>query len=168
MMRVLAGDGLTLEPQTAGHAAELYPLLNDPALYGFTDDKGPASLEALTERLRRLEGRTSPDGTEHWLNWVVRNAERTIVGYVQATVRPGGEAEIAYLFGRAHWGRGFATCACTLMLDALADDYDVIRATATLDPQNAASLALLQRLGFSFVSSDSLANEVTYGRQLIR
>lgn len=167
-MRVLAGEGVILEPQTAAHAAELHAVLDDPALYVFTDDKGPPSLAALTERLRRLESRRSPDGTEHWLNWVVRNAEQAVIGYVQATVRPGGEAEIAYVFGRAFWGRGFATRACDLMLESLAGEYAVTRATATLDPRNTASLALLRRLGFSFVSSDSAVNEVTYGRTLTR
>lgn len=168
-MRVLAGeDGVTLEPQTTAHAAELFALLDDPELYVFTDDKGPASLEALTDRLRRLESRTSPDGAEHWFNWVVRSGEGAVVGYVQATVRPGGEAEIAYVFGRAYRGRGFATRACSAMLECLAADYAVTRATATLDPQNAASLALLQRLGFSFVSSHSAANEVTYARTMGR
>lgn len=168
-MRALAGEGgVTLEPQTAAHAPELFAVLDDPELYVFTDDKGPASLAALTERLRRLESRRSPDGAEHWLNWVVRNAEGAAVGYIQATVRRGGEAEIAYVLGRAHWGWGFATRACDAMLDALVDDYGVIRASATLDPRNAASLALLRRLGFSCVSSDSGANEVTYGRSLAR
>lgn len=168
-MRRLAGEGgVSLEPQTAAHATELYAVLDDPELYVFTDDKGPTSLEALTERLRRLESRRSPDGTERWLNWVVRSGEGAVVGYVQATVRPGGEAEIAYVFGRAHWGRGFATRACNAMLEALADDYGVTRATATLDPRNAASLALLQRLGFGFLSSDSAAGEVTYGLAIHR
>src|SRR5690242_3505133 len=167
-MRTLAGGGLTLEPQVAAHAAELYAILDDAGLYICTDDKGPASLEALTERLRGLESRTSPDGTERWLNWVVRNAVNLVVGYVQATVRPRGEAEIAYVFGRSYWGRGFATRACALMLEALMDDYAVTQATATLDPQNAASLALLRRLGFSSLSSDSAANEITYSRLLVR
>jgi ribosomal-protein-alanine N-acetyltransferase len=168
-MRTLAGEGgVTLEPQTTAHAAELYAILDDPELYAFTDAKGPASLAALTDRLRRLESRTSPDGREQWLNWVVRGGEGAVVGYVQATVRSGGEAEIAYVFGRAHWGRGFATRACDAMLEALAVDYAVTRATATLDPQNTASLALLRRLGFSLVSSDGAANEVTYARELIR
>lgn len=168
-MRTLVGEGgVMLEPQTAAHAAELFAVLDDPQLYVFTDDKGPASLEALTERLRRLESRVSADGTEHWLNWAVRSPEGPVVGYVQATVRSGGEAEIAYVLGRAHWGRGFAMRACDAMLQALADDYAVTRATATLDPQNSASLALLRGLGFSLVSSDSAANEVTYGLTIPR
>lgn len=168
-MRFLAGEGgLTLEPQTAAHATQLFAVLDDPELYVFTDDKGPASLEALTERLHRLESRRSPDGTEHWLNWVVRTPEGAIVGYVQATVRPGGEAEIAYVLGRRFWRRGYASVACGLMLQELAESYGVRRATATLDSGNAASLALLGKLGFRFVSSDAAANEVIYGRDVHR
>ena len=165
-MRTLAGGGLTLEPQVAAHGTSLYTVLDDPELYVFTDDKGPASLEALAERLRRLESRKSPDGSEHWLNWVVRTAEGAVAGYVQATVRGAGEAEIAYVLGRRFWRRGYASIACGLMLEDLAGSYGATRATATLDPRNAASLALLRKLGFSFVSRNDAANEVTYARDL--
>jgi RimJ/RimL family protein N-acetyltransferase len=167
-MRVLAGGGLTLEPQTIAHAAELYAVLDDPELYVFTDDKGPASELALADRLRRLESRVSPDGAEHWLNWVVRTAEGKIVGYVQATIGSGGEAGIAYVLGRAHWRRGYAKAACGLMLRELADTYGATTATATLDPRNAASLALLRSLGFSFLSRNDAVNEITYARRIVR
>jgi len=131
-VRALAADGLRLEPQVATHAAELYPVLADPALYVFTDDKGPTDEAALTGRLRHLESRRSPDGAEQWLNWVVRTSDCGVVGYVQATVRAGSEAEIAYMLGRAFWRRGYATTACSLMLSELFQAYSVRRVTATL------------------------------------
>jgi len=165
-VRALAADGLRLEPQVATHAAELYPVLADPALYVFTDDKGPTDEAALTGRLRHLESRRSPDGAEQWLNWVVRTSDCGVVGYVQATVRAGSEAEIAYMLGRAFWRRGYATIACSLMLSELFQAYSVRRVTATLDPRNGASLALLRKLGFRFVREERAAGEITYGKLL--
>lgn len=165
-MRALAGNDVTLEPQIAAHATELYAVLDDPELYRFTDDKRPASEPALADRLRRLESRISADGTEQWLNWVVRNSGGQLVGYVQATIRPGGEAEIAYVFGRRHWRNGYATAACALLLGELANAYEVTRVIATLDPRNEASLALLRRLGFTLRAGDDAANEVTFARDL--
>lgn len=163
-MRRLSGDGVTLEPQVAAHAAELYPLLSDPELYTFIDDKGPVSEAALRERFARLETRLSGDGTEQWLNWVVRNAEGVAVGYVQASVYADGSAEIAYVLGRPFWRRGYGRAACEVMIADLRASYGVQRLTATLDPQNAASLALLKSLGFAFESEDVAAREVTYTR----
>lgn len=161
-MRRLAGHGVVLEPQTARDAAELFLVLDDPELYVFTDDKGPASEEGLAARLARLESRRSPDGSEQWLNWVVRNDDGEVVGYVQATVREGNEAEIAYVLGRSYWRHGYATAACRLMLSELRSAYGVTRAMATFDPQNAASLALLRKLGFRLFDESPETNEVSY------
>jgi RimJ/RimL family protein N-acetyltransferase len=165
-MRPLTGAGVNLEPQVAAHAAELYAVIRDPALYRYIDTKEPASEAALAERLARLEGRMSPDGSEHWLNWIVRDASGVLVGYVQATVTPGGSAEIAYVLGRQHWRRGHAFAACSAMLAELAEGYGVTRITATLDPENAASRALLEKLGLAQIGEDPAAHEVTFARDL--
>jgi [ribosomal protein S5]-alanine N-acetyltransferase len=165
-VRVVAGAGVTLEPQLASHAGELYPVISDPSLYEFIDSKGPASEAALRERLLRLESRLSGDGTEHWLNWVVRNPAGELVGYVQATVTPDHTAEIAYVLGRAHWRKGYAYAACSAMIEELRSSYDVTRLTATLDPANTASLALLKKLGLGFAWEDVAGQEVGYALDL--
>jgi [ribosomal protein S5]-alanine N-acetyltransferase len=161
-VRTIAGEGVTLEPQLASHAAELYAVIRDPSLYEFIDDKEPASEAALRERLLRLESRRSPDGTEHWLNWVVRNSSGELVGYVQATVTPDHSAEIAYVLGRDHWRKGYAYAACASMIAELRSGYGVTRLTATLDPANAASLALLRKLGLGLDWEDLPADEIGY------
>ena len=165
-MRTVVGEGVTLEPQLASHAAELYAVIGDPALYEFIDSKEPASEAALRERLARLESRLSPDGTEHWLNWVVRNAAGVVVGYVQATVTPDKSAEIAYVLGRAHWRKGYAGAACAAMIDELRETYGVTRLTATLDPANTASLALLRKLGLGLDWTNAADHEVGYALDL--
>ncbi len=165
-MRMLRGPGVTLEPQMAAHARELFAVLADPDLYVFTDDKQPASEAVLRQRLARLESRRSPDGAQGWLNWVVRNDSGAVIGYVQATLEPNHEAEIAYVLGRAFWRRGHGFAACSTMLAELAANYGVTRVTATLDQANAASLALLRKLGLQLVSEDATSREWTYSRDL--
>jgi RimJ/RimL family protein N-acetyltransferase len=165
-VRTIAGEGVTLEPQLASHAAELYAVIADPSLYEFIDNKEPASEAALRERLARLESRQSPDGTEHWLNWVVRNRAGEVVGYVQATVTPDHSAEIAYVLGRAHWRKGYAGAACAAMIAELRQSYGVTRLTATLDPANTTSLALLRKLGLGLVWTNAAEHEVGYALDL--
>ena len=166
-MSFIAGEGVTLEPQLASHAAELYALISDPSLYEFIDQKEPVSETALRLRLQRLETRQSPDRTEHWLNWIVRNPAGEMVGYVQATVTPDHSAEIAYVLGRAHWRKGYAYAACRAMIAELRSSYGVTRLTATLDPANDASLALLRKLGLSLVWTDEPGHEVGYAMDLV-
>jgi RimJ/RimL family protein N-acetyltransferase len=160
---------VTLEPQVPAHAAALFAVLDDAEVFRYIDAVyRPASELALRERLARLESRRSPDGTEHWLNWVVRNDAGIAVGYVQATVFPSGSAEVAYVIGRRYWRMGYASAAVSAMLLELLGEYGVSRATATLDRDNAASVALLTRLGFQFDSEDGEAHEAIYARALRR
>nr|WP_176426148.1 GNAT family N-acetyltransferase [Chromobacterium sp. ASV5] len=148
MMRVHSPT-IALEPQTADHAAGLYPLLAEPALYAYIDRPPPASLDAFTDRLRRLESRLSPDGSQQWLNWAVRLENGELAGYVEATVYADAAADIAYVLGSRFHRRGIATAACRQMLERLRDDCHVARCYATTDRRNLASAALLRKLGFS-------------------
>jgi RimJ/RimL family protein N-acetyltransferase len=142
-----AREAITLEPQVAAHAEEMFAVLSDPAIYEYENDP-PESLEALRERYRRLESRRSADGRELWLNWVVRLGDGPLIGYVQATVRPGGVAAIAYIFASAYWGRGFASRAVKALIGELGASHGVRELTAVFKRLNVRSRRLLERLGF--------------------
>lgn len=146
-MRALAGHGVTLEPQVAAHAPALFALLRDPRLYTWLDDDPPEDEPNFRRRLERLESRQSDDGSEAWLNWVVRAGD-SVVGFVQATVEPDGTTTIAYVIGADHWRRGYAEAATRLMLDELPVAHGARLLRATVDPANAASIGLLHKLGF--------------------
>jgi len=95
-MRRLVTKRLILEPQVAAHAAEMFRVLSEPALYEF-ENAPPTSAEVLHERFTKLESRRSPDGRQQWLNWVMRLRGDGLVGFVQATVFPDRSAGIAYV-----------------------------------------------------------------------
>ena len=146
-MRTIRTERLVLEPQTASHAEEMFELLSDPAIYEY-ENAPPRSLEWLRERFAKLETRRSADGSEHWLNWVIRVPTSELVGYVQATVHPDGRAAIAYELASRFWGRGLARAAVEAMVPALVDDYGVRRLSAVFKRRNHRSQRLLERLGF--------------------
>ena len=147
-MRTIEAERIVLEPQAASHAEEMFEVLSDPAIYEY-ENEPPQSLEWLQERFRKLESRRSADGTQHWLNWVIRVQGRGLIGYVQATVYPDSRAAIAYELASRHWGRGFATVAVLAMIPELVRDYGVRRLTAVFKQANHRSQRLLERLGFS-------------------
>ena len=152
-MRTLNSGPLTLEPQTAAHAAEMFEVLSDPAIYEY-ENEPPASVEALRTRYARLESRRSADGRHQWLNWVIRMEGAGLIGYVQATVHPDATAAIAYEMASAHWGRGLASRATAAMIKELADHYGVVRLFGVAKQRNFRSLRLLARLGFSPASPE--------------
>lgn len=146
-MRVVESARLRLEPQIVGHAEALFELLCDPAIYEH-ENEPPESLDWLRTRFGRLESRRSGDGTEHWLNWVIRLPTNELAGYVQATVYPTRRAEIAYVLNSRYWGRGVATEAVRLMIEELVATYGVDHLAAVLKRTNRPSERLLERLGF--------------------
>ena len=161
-MRIIATPTLTLEPQTVAHAEEMFVVLNDPAIYEY-ENEPPPSLEWLRARFTKLEARQSADGKQQWLNWVIRLPTSELIGFVQATVRPSGNAGIAYVLASAYWGRGLARDAVEAMMTVLVESYRVGTFSAVLKRENFRSVKLLKRSGFSLAT---VAEHVEYQVEL--
>ena len=167
-MRAIATANLTLEPQTAAHAEEMFAVLSDPAIYAY-ENAPPPSLDWLRDRFTKLESRQSADGQQQWLNWVIRLPTSELIGYVQATLHPPGHAAIAYILSSRYWGRGLAHQAVEAMLAELAGHYQVHSLSAVLKRDNLRSMRLLERLGFALATPEiHLAQQVEPGEALMR
>jgi [ribosomal protein S5]-alanine N-acetyltransferase len=153
-MNTVACGVLTLEPQIAAHAEEMFVVLSDPAIYEY-ENQPPPSLEWLRLRFSKLETRRSADGREQWLNWVIRLPTSRLIGYVQATIGTNGSAAIAYVLASAYWGRGLATRAVRAMISELVQDYQVRSLVAVFKRENLRSRRLLERLGFSVATPEA-------------
>lgn len=153
-MNPLCIGSITLEPQLAAHAKEMFVVLSDPAIYEF-ENAPPESLDWLTKRFEMLEARAAPDASEQWLNWVVRLGDGGLAGFVQATVTGGGVAHVAYVFASQHWGHGIGSASVQAMLAELTTAYGVRAFAATLKAANFRSMGLLRSLDF--------AEEVPFG-----
>jgi RimJ/RimL family protein N-acetyltransferase len=92
MIEAIRTERLELRPLVADDADDLEELLEDPLVNEWL---GPQPAD-LRSRFERWEARQSPDGTQTWLNWVVRRGDDgAAVAWVQATVK-GAAAEVAY------------------------------------------------------------------------
>lgn len=139
----------TMEERRVAHATELFEVLRDPCLYEFLDEAPPKSAKELAEKLARSEHRKSPDGKEHWLNWVVRGETGAIAGYVQSTVEESKEVNVAYVFSRAFKGQGIATAAVRRMIELVVTEYQPTTLFIVTESGNLPSLRLAERLGFT-------------------
>ena len=156
-----------LEPRTMAHAEELFPLLAEAALYEFIDDDPPESVDALRRKLARSESRKSPDGSEHWLNWVVRDDSHRLAGQVQATIAANLDTNVAYVFGSAFWGRGIATRAVAQMLQIVAAEFGVRHFIVVADRRNTRSVRLAERLGFVEMPLEQATDRIVASTDLL-
>ena len=146
-MRTLAATDLRLEPKLPAHAEAMFEMLSDLAIYRY-GNAPPVSLERLRQRFKGLADGRSPDGCEHWLNWVVRLPGGDLAGYVQATIDADGQASVGYELANAWWGRGLGTQAVARMIEELQANYRIQGLRASFNPDNRRSMRLLRRLGF--------------------
>lgn len=155
-MRPLVASHCTLEPLVAAHAGEMFEVLGDPAIYEF-ENEPPPSAEWLARRYERLESRGSADGSELWLNWVVRLPGGALAGYVQATVLPSKVSYVAYELHSRHWRQGIGGSAVRAMTEELRLHYGVHTLVAVLKAANYRSAGLLRSLGFAAAPPEQAA-----------
>jgi RimJ/RimL family protein N-acetyltransferase len=85
-----------------------------------------------------------------WFQWAIERVDHPgIVGDVAVDLqRDGRQAVIGYTIAQAFQGRGYATEIIARAVDHLLVDRGLHRVTAECDTRNAASVRLLERLGF--------------------
>ena len=140
---------VALEPLRVDHAVEVANALGDPALHDFIGGSPPSADELLSRFARQVVGQ-SADGSQGWLNWVVRaEASGEVVGTVQATLsrgRHGVHAEVAWVIATPWQGRGLAKEAASAMV-AWLRTVGVDHVMAHVHPQHAASAAVARHIG---------------------
>ena len=149
--QVVHSSRLELEPLRPEHADELAPLLDDVGLHEFIGGE-PASLDELRARFTRQAVGRSPDGSQRWLNWVVRLRDGgAAVGTTQATVTESdgvSTAEVAWVVARPHQGRGYAVESARAMVEWLREQrVEVV--VAHVHPEHQASMAVARAIGLA-------------------
>jgi RimJ/RimL family protein N-acetyltransferase len=143
-----------LEPLEESHAPLLYAPLRDDALYRWIPQDPPVSVDALRDRYRRLETRQSPGGEERWLNWAMRlSGTAHYVGLLEVTIVPGRTAFVAYMVFTKDQRQGYAAEGLGRVVTYLGSEQRVQKFAAQIDTRNAASIALVERLGFVRVAT---------------
>ena len=138
---------LRLRVPTHEDALAWHRLFADPEVMEFFSG-GPADLsvyEELTARQRRHDAELG------FCLWTVLDESGEVLGFAGAQPWPRdwgpvGEIEIGWRFGRAHWGKGYATAAAHETL-ARVRAAGVPEVVAMVRPANARSVAVTRRLG---------------------
>lgn len=156
---------LRLVPLSPDDAAEMFVVLNDQRLHRFTGGL-PLGHAELKELYRAWQVRRSVDGSQVWLNWVVRLVPLgEAIGHVQATITADGTAVIGYVIGTRWSGHGFAVEASRAMVSLLQAHVGVRRLEAHIHSEHIASHRVAAHLGMRRTARrDEDGEEIWAGR----
>ncbi len=143
-------ERLVVRELTPDDAPFILRLVNDPAWLEFIGDRGVRTVEAARDY---LEARIIKMYREHGLGlWLVAaKSDGAALGLCGLLKRPTlDDIDLGYAFLPEFRGRGYAQEAAIATLAHGQRAHGLKRIVALTAPQNARSLALLERLGFRF------------------
>jgi RimJ/RimL family protein N-acetyltransferase len=139
---------LVLRPLRADDAPGMYAIYSDPQTMRYWSARVIENLEAAASMLGD-DLRLQLDGTAAFWAVVLPQTGRVIGKFSLFRISPENRrAEIGYVLNRQFWGKGYGTELLRTMIDTAFDAYELHRLEADIDPDNAASLALLKKFGF--------------------
>lgn len=124
-------------------AEALHPVFADPLVMQWWSRGPHSSIEETREVVAVNAAQESG-----YACWAVTVDGGTADGWVTLKDRRPGVSEIGYLIGRSLWGQGYGREAVACVLDHCFARSGQRRIYADVDPDNAASIRLLERLGF--------------------
>jgi len=140
---------LLVRPLAKADLADLMQINGDAAVTRFLPYAtwtSPADADAWYRRMADIQA----TGTALQLVLVERRSGRAIGTCLLFRFDEGSaRAELGYVLGRAQWGSGYMHEALVAVIDAAFTALSLRRLEAEVDPRNAASGRLLQRLGFT-------------------
>lgn len=145
-------ERLVLRMPAEADAPTIAAYRDDPDVARYQDWPLPYGRSDAVEGIRRTADLVGP-AVGRSVNVVVEHDGHVVgdlfvgIGDEQAD---GAVAYLGYTLATRHQGKGFASEAATAMVDALFAHTPVHRIVATLDPENWASMRLLEQLGFQF------------------
>ena len=143
----LVTERLRLRLQTAADVDDIYAWKSDPdvALYQLYE---PLSREEVITRVAEAAVSARLENSGDWIELAIElTAERRVIGSIYFTLAQDSGAEIGWALTAAYHGRGYASEAASAVLELAFGRLERHRVYAELDPRNAASIALCERLG---------------------
>ncbi|MBS1715740.1 MAG: GNAT family N-acetyltransferase [Armatimonadetes bacterium] len=129
-------------------APDLYDVFSDPAVMRYWSSPPYERTDQVTRLIDAVEA--GYDDGSFFQFGIVDASESKVVGTctLHQIDRQNRRAEVGYVLGRRSWGRGLMSEALTALLTVCFRDVGFHRIEADTDPRNAASVRLLERLGF--------------------
>jgi len=149
-MTLLKTERLILRELTLDDAPFILTLLNEPSFLRFIGDKKVRTLEAARQYI--LNGPMASYARHGFgLNLVSLNDSQTPIGMCGLLKREElPDPDIGFAFVPDFWGKGFAFESAAAVMNDARERLKLTRVLAIVNPDNDASIKLLERLGLKF------------------
>lgn len=148
---ILTTERLVLRRLRADEAGAVAEYKNDPEVARYQDWDLPYPVEDIAAKIAAYVHRPWPCPGSG-LNVAIEHDGELIGDFGVGWDDEGIEAEIGYTLRSEHQGEGFATEALAAVVDRLFSE-GVERVTTSLDPENVASIRVLEKVGFRHEAS---------------
>lgn len=109
-----------------------------------TRDQAAAMLDGILDRQHH------DPRTEYYLAIVLPENKDQVIGFARLGLDGVKAGKLGYALIPSAQGRGYATDACQAMISFGFRELDLHRISAAIGPDNAASLRIVERLGFTY------------------
>jgi RimJ/RimL family protein N-acetyltransferase len=148
LLPVLRGPRVRLRAQRASDVPALFTLYADPSVMRYWSNAPFTRIEQAQEKFE-FHDRGVRAG--EFLQWAVVRDGDALIGTCSLfeISAPHRRASLGYALASAYWGKGYALEATRLAVQHAFGAMALHRLEADVDPRNAPSLRLLDRLGFT-------------------
>ena len=151
---------LRLRPYRPDDVTPMRAVFGDPEVMRFSQSGGDKTFEETADRVQRLIDHQAEFDFSLWI--VEDRATGAILGDCGLKqLEAGPEIEVGYRFGKAAWGKGYATEAAAASIEYGFTTLALPRIVAVVDPANTASCRVIEKIGLTYRH-----RALHYGRQL--
>ena len=146
--RILKTPRLLLRPIEPGDADAYLDIFTDPETLTYWSSETVRSLDDAADMVAQDIAWVERGEA---LCWGIALPENdTLIGKISLYFfdRQNRRAETGYILNRSHWGRGLMSEALSTVMEYAFGELGLHRIEADVDPDHAASLALLHKFGF--------------------
>lgn len=144
----LRGDNVVLRDFTDADIDDVFAIVGDDQVtrwLSFDSKSQTQAQEMLDGVLKRAHDEPR---TEYYLA-VTRYGDDRVIGFIRLAKSGARAGKLGYSIHADHQGFGYATDAARTMINFGFDVLNLHRITAAIGPDNAASIAVVKRLGFT-------------------
>lgn len=141
----LLGPRLLLRPFEPSDARDAHAVYGDEDVMRYVGEGGAVAPSTTARMLEDYRRHQDEHGFAFWA--VVDRASGELIGDAGLEVTDHG-VELGFTLGRRWWGRGLATEAARLCVQAACGPLGLPRLVALVDVDNPASARVLEKLGF--------------------
>lgn len=142
----LVGSQVELRPFTLGDVPAAHLVYRDPEVMRYVGHGAVRGMAGAESMVRQYMAHQRTHGFGFWA--VVDRPTGVVIGDAGLARTADGEVEMGYTLARAWWGRGIATEAAGMCVEAARGPLGLPRLRSLVEEPNLASRRVLEKLGF--------------------